>query len=213
MFCQKCGKELPIDSLFCSNCGEPLNNSSIIAEPSVNEIKKSAKSFNFNFSLILNYLKTMWLKFTNLPRKKIIAILLIFVFSLSLLYPILHKSNTEKIMELTNELAIAINEGDYEKMLSCFEPAYQKEVNLLMETTSSLLGVVDLKDVWAVGAINMSGNYETFIRIYDLDIDDDTAVMKLSIEFHRDLTMQEDVGIAELVKIDGDWYFVGDTLF
>lgn len=147
-------------------------------------------------------------------KKRIIAIVLpIIVILVSVLCIAFHKSDEDKIMSLANDLAIALNEGDSEKLLQCFEPSVQTQMKSLMGLGSDLAGV-DFWDLWSLGSIGMSNsteNSELFITVYDISITSDTtATADISIDYGA---MGDDRDSMKCKKIGGNWYFIGESLF
>ncbi len=208
MYCSKCGKENEDGSLFCSECGKNLH----ITSHAKVIINKAIPLVNSLINNGIRFIKKKTCFFEKIPKKLIVAIATAIVLVITLCITIFHKSDENKIIELTNELAYSINIGDYEKMISCFEPSAQNQTNALLNvgssllgSLSSLLGSIDLKDMWTLGAVGMSANEEVYICIYDITINKDTATADISFSF--DEGKSDAIGTVGLIKIKGDWYF------
>ena len=87
-----------------------------------------------------------------LAKRAIAVVLPAIIVIVSVLFVAFHKSDEDKIMSLTNELAVALNEGDSEKMLACFEPSVQAQMKSLMGLGSDLSGV-NLWDLWSLVSV------------------------------------------------------------
>lgn len=150
----------------------------------------------------------------SLLVKRMIAVVLpAIIVIVSVLFVAFHKSDEDKIMSLTNELAVALNEGDSEKMLACFEPSVQAQMKSLMGLGSDLSGV-NLWDLWSLGSVgisNSSKDSKLYITVYDISIKDDTtAEADIAIDYGK---MGDDRDLMKCVKIDGKWYFAEKSFF
>ena len=200
-FCSKCGKENNDNSLFCEECGEKLygTNSAEVT------LQKFIQFVNAIIKKGLDFCKKKGLLFKQLSPKKIGVGIIALSLVVTLCVTSLNKSDEDKIIELTNALAISINEGDYKKMIACFEPSAQNQMNALLNVGSSLLGSVDLKDLWSLGAVGMSQDEDVYISVYDITVEKDTASADISFSF--DEGKSDAIGTVELVKLNGKWYF------
>lgn len=201
MYCSNCGKENNENSLFCGECGEKLHSSNSVES----NIQKNTQLINSITEKGVDFCKEKWVFFKKLSPKKIGVGIMVLVLVVTLCVTIFHKSDEDKIIELTNELAVSLNEGDYEKMIACFEPSAQNQMNALLNAGSSLFGSVDLKDLWTLGAVGMSEDEDVYIAIYDISVEKDTASADISFSF--DEGKSDAIGTVELVKLNGRWYF------
>ena len=207
MYCPRCGKENDNDTLFCTACGEKIQDRSNPINSAVQKVTKSARPIVEKTAV---YIKE---KSDIIPKpsfKKILISAAVLLLAVALCFIIFHKSDEEKIMELTNELAISLNESDVEKMIECFEPAVQKQFSAILNTSGSLgfsgLGLsLDLKDMWTLGTGLMSGGEDIYISVHKLTINDDKATADISFSF--DEGKPNAIGTVDLVKIKGKWYF------
>lgn len=197
MYCSKCGKENNENSLFCEECGEKLH--------STNSTKEAIQNTGVTIKKGFDFCKKKWLFFKKLSPKLIGVTLIALTLAITLCVSILHKSDEDRIIELTNTLAVSINEGDYEKMITCFEPSTQKQMDALLNASSSLLGSVDLKTLWSFGAVEMSQNEKIYITVYDITVKKNSATADISFSF--DEGKDDAIGTVQLVKIKGKWYF------
>lgn len=197
MYCSKCGKENNENCMFCEECGEKLH--------STNSIKDTIQKARVTIKKGLDFCKKNGLFFKRLSPKMIGAALVALALAIALCVTILHKSDEDKIIELTNTLAASINEGDYEKMITCFEPATQNQMDALLNAGSLLLGSVDIESIWSIGAVEMSQNAEIYINIYDITVKKNSATADISFSF--DEGKDDAIGTVQLVKIKGKWYF------
>ena len=140
---------------------------------------------------------------------KICALFLIVSIGISAYFIVFHKSDEEKIIDLADNLSIALNEGDFEKMLECFEPKYRNQLNAIMNSASSLIGFIDLKDIWTLGSTGLSDE-EVQITINNISINNNQASAEISL--NGGIYGSETTPV-DLVKTNGKWYFKGDSLF
>ena len=201
MYCSKCGKENNECSLFCEECGKKLygNNSAKVT------IQKIIQLTNPLIKKTIDFFGEKCVFFKKLSPKKIGVGIILLTLVFTLCFTVFHKSDEDKIIELTNTLAISINEGDYEKMIACFEPSAQNQMNALLNVGSSLLGSINLKDLWSLGAVGISEDEDVYISVYDITVEKDTASADISFSF--DEGKDNAIGTVELVKLDGRWYF------
>ncbi len=183
MFCANCGRQLSADAVFCDRCGQQSGTVAVTA-PVVNRASSSRRGVGTKSVVVA-----------------IVAVLLVAVAFL-----IFHQSDEEKILSLAGTLEESLNEGDFEKMIGCFEPSVQNEVRVMMDTASALIGSVDLKDLWTIGSTEMSHNDSIMVNVYRIEVDGETAVADIGIEYGS----REDREDIELVKIKGKWYFKDD---
>lgn len=208
MYCPKCGKENDSDTLFCTACGEKIQDKTNLINTAAQKVVESTRPIVEKTAV---YIKGKSGIMPKLSFKKIALAAIILLLMIVLCFVIFQKSDEEKIIELTNELAASMNESDVEKMIGCFEPAVQKQFNAILNTSGSLgfsgLGLsLNLKDMWTLGTGVMSGYHgEIYISIHDIEIDGDTATADISFSF--DEGKKDSVGTVDLVKIKGKWYF------
>lgn len=210
-FCKNCGAEINDEAYFCHSCG--LNTADDLIKPS---IKKSSA-----FSQILAVISKISLpaKFKKILNwKSAVAVLIVIIFTVSSSFALFHKSDEDKIFALVNNLGEAMTEGDFEKMLECFEPKAQSQMEALMNIGSavggSYLGGADLRDLWSLGSIDMAGNAKDSKLVFTVHrlefIDKTTAELELSASCDAPTASH---GVMRVIKIDGKWYFEADKLF
>ena len=201
MFCPKCGNEIQENQNFCGKCGAKVET---IQSSAANGATNASEKASTTASQKTNGKKKAPFIIVGVAVILVIALVATFAF---------HKSDEDKILSLTSELAVSLNEGDSQKMLSCFEPSVKKQMEAIMGAGSDLAGI-DIWDLWSLGSIGMSNsgdNSGLYITVYDISITSDTtASVDLSIDYG---TMGQDREKVKCVKIDGNWYFSDDSLF
>lgn len=140
----------------------------------------------------------------------------IFFVAISLFF-VFQKSDEEKIFELTNNFAEALNKGDYDKMIECHTPTVQKQLHASANLTQGLfsgiggklfgLGDIDLKDIFTLGAGLLSAESNGIkISIYSLTVNNKTATADFSLDYVESSVPKQDRGTMEFVKIGNRWY-------
>ncbi len=192
------GTEIQNEETYCQNFGES-------DEQSITENENINSNF-LNSPPEIEHKAVVKLKRVFTIKRLIIIILSAIVIT-SLLCLFFQKRDEENILSITNELAIALNEGDYQKMVSCFEPSAQSAIKSTMDLGSDLFGT-DLWNLWSLGSIGLSNsgkNSKIYITVYDLSITSDTtATADISIDYS---TKDKDRNSVKYVKINGKWYF------
>lgn len=150
-------------------------------------------------------------------KGKLWLIVPVIIFVAISLFFVFQKSDEEKIFELTNNFAEALNEGDYDKMIECHTPTVQKQLHASANLTQGLfsgiagklfgLGNIELKDIFTLGAGMVSAESNCIkISIYSLNINKKTATADFSLDYTMDFVPHQDRGIMEFVKIGNRWY-------
>ncbi len=176
----------------------------------INEMSKKAienitKSANLLVKSSLKFCKEKSGFMESLSFKKLGIVVITLLVFITLTVVVFQKKDEDKIIELTNTLAAALNEGDYQKMITCFEPSAQNKINAISNIGSSIIGYGDLSAYWSLGALEMSKREKVYINIYDIAVDKNTASEKIS--FSVDEGKNNAIGTVNLIKINRKWYF------
>ena len=150
MFCANCGATLAANARFCAMCGRqvvyptptssasPMNPNPFQGLPQSNYPVKTSKAS---------------------PLKKIIAVILVLVVAVTG-FAIFNKSDEQRITDRIHTLEAAYNEGDTNKLVSCFDRQTQMELKAVIKIGSSVLGV-DVSDLFRV-AVGLSPTLSSF---------------------------------------------------
>lgn len=211
-FCKKCGNEIREGAAFCHSCGFKISDD-ISLSPEANSILNS----EFSSSVIKKVGIAEKIK-SFFTLKKCIALLLAIVLVIPVSGLIFYKSDEEKIFDLVNNLGESMTEGDFEKMIECFEPKAQNQMKALMNIGSAIggnyLGGADLQDLWSLGSIQMadsSNGSKLVFTVHRLEfIDENTAELELSASCDSPSAKH---GVMKATKIGSKWYFKEDGLF
>lgn len=213
-FCRKCGTEIKEGAFFCHSCGFKITDDLI--QP-VDASNKTSWAIKNHFSFISKFFSPAKLKkFLNWKSTVVLSVAIMLIVSFAVVF--FHKSDEEKIFSLVNNLGEAMTEGDFEKLLECFEPKSQSQMEAFMNIGSAIggnyLGGADLRDIWSLGSIGMAGESDDsklVFTVHRLDfIDKDTAELELSASCDSPSASH---GVLKVIKIDGKWYFEAGSLF
>lgn len=137
MFCPYCGREIGNTDSFCSNCGSSL---SAVCNQPVTSLNKLSEGIRSAGSVIPNIASgSLKLFNTTLSAKvimsSVVAAIVIAGIILYNMFFVVHPSDT------VNRFINAINDSDYNTLVSCLDPKIEKFYNAAGNIVGGLTGV------------------------------------------------------------------------
>ena len=186
MFCGKCGVQNLNNTRFCVKCGAPAS-----VVPAVAIAHPTQYAYRKPF-----------------PYIKVIAFLLVLAVVVTVLFLTFNKSDEDRIIDRLKSFESAYNEGNFDKLVGCFDQKTQTTFKSAAGVASSWLGI-NVGDMFGlimgIGPAFTPGDTTIYVTAHKDDIEffsNTEARVDLTFEF---MNSKDDITFF-MIKNGLDWY-------